>query len=51
MGSLDENRRPIAVPKIAPQTDDEKRRFKEGMARAKRRKKLRQNRKNPNGHV
>jgi len=30
MVSLDENRRPMAVPKIVPQTEGEKRRFEEG---------------------
>ena len=49
MVSLDENRKPISVPKIAPQTDDEKRRFKEGRARAKRRKDLRKKRNNTKG--
>jgi len=42
--SLGENRRPMAVPKIVPQTDDEKRRFKEGEIRAQRRKELRKKR-------
>ena len=44
MVSLDKNRRPMAVPKIVPQTDDEKRRFKEGRARAKQRRELRKRR-------
>ncbi len=44
MVSLGENRRPMPVPKIAPQTDDEKRRFKDGRARAKRRRELRKKR-------
>ncbi|MGD8513048.1 MAG: acyl-CoA thioesterase, partial [Deltaproteobacteria bacterium] len=42
--SLGENRRPMAVPKIVPQTDDEKRRFEEGKIRAQRRKELRKKR-------
>ena len=42
--SLGENRRPTAVPKIVPQTDDEKRRFEEGKIRAQRRKELRKKR-------
>ena len=46
MVSLGENRRPMPVPKIAPQTDDEKRRFKDGRARAKRRRELRKKRNN-----
>ena len=45
MVSLDENRKPMPVPEIAPQTDDEKRRFNEGRARAKRRRELRKKRK------
>jgi uncharacterized protein (TIGR00369 family) len=51
MVSLDENRKPMAVPKIVLQTDDEKRRFRDGGARAERRKELRERRNNPNGHV
>ena len=39
--SLGENRRPMAVPGILPQSDDEKRRFEEGRIRAQRRKELR----------
>ncbi|MBW2108623.1 MAG: acyl-CoA thioesterase [Deltaproteobacteria bacterium] len=41
MVSLDDNRRPTKAPGIVPQTDDEKRRYKEGEARAQRRKALR----------
>ena len=41
MVSLDENRKPKPVPKIVPETDEEKRRFEEGRIRAQRRKKLR----------
>lgn len=44
MVSMDENRKPMPVPEITPQTDDEKRRFKEGRARAKRRRELRERR-------
>lgn len=44
MVSLGENRKPMQVPRIVPQTDDEKRRFEEGKARAKRRKGLRKKR-------
>lgn len=44
MVSLGENRRPVEVPKIVPQTAEEKRRFKEGKARAARRKALRKKR-------
>ena len=51
MVSLDENRKPMAVPNIVLQTDDEKRRFKEGGERAERRKELRKRRNNPNSHV
>ncbi|RZB30645.1 MAG: hypothetical protein SRB1_02925 [Desulfobacteraceae bacterium Eth-SRB1] len=46
MVSLDKNRKPMPVPEIAPQTDGEKRRFKEGRARAKRRRELRKKRNN-----
>jgi len=42
---------PMPVPKIVPQTDDEKRRFKEGGARAKQHKKLREKTSNLKGHV
>ena len=45
MVSLDENRKPIPVPNIVLETEDEKRRFEEGKARAERRKELRRNRK------
>ena len=41
MVSLDENRKPKQVPKIVPETDEEKRRFEEGRIRAQRRKELR----------
>lgn len=41
MVSLDEERRPTKAPDIVPETDEEKRRFKEGQARAQRRKELR----------
>ncbi len=44
MVSLGENRKPMQVPKIVPQTAEEKRRFEEGKARAKRRKELRKKR-------
>ena len=44
MVSLDENRKPMTVPEITPQTDDEKRRFEDGRARAKRRRELRKRR-------
>lgn len=36
--SLDESRRPTKAPRIVPETDEEKRRFNEGKARAERRK-------------
>ncbi|MBW1858996.1 MAG: acyl-CoA thioesterase [Deltaproteobacteria bacterium] len=42
--SLDENRKPKPVPKIAPRTEDEKRRFKEGRDRAEQRTAWRQKR-------
>lgn len=45
--SLGENRKPMAVPGITPQTDEEKRRFEEGKARDKRRKELRKKRNRP----
>ena len=51
MVSLDKNRRPTAVPEIVPQTDDEKRRFKEGRARAERRKELREKKNKTDAHV
>ena len=41
MVSLGENRKPMEVPKIVARTEDEKRRFEEGRARAQRRKELR----------
>ena len=44
MVSLDENRKPTPVPKIALETEDEKRRFEEGRIRAQRRKELRKKR-------
>jgi acyl-CoA hydrolase len=44
MVSLDEHRRPSGVPKIVPETEDQKRRFREGEMRAKQRKALRQKR-------
>ena len=44
MVSLDENRKPAPVPKIVLETEDEKRRFKEGRMRAQHRKELRKNR-------
>ena len=40
--SLDENRRPKPVPGAVAETDDERRRFKEGRGRAQQRKELRQ---------
>ena len=42
--SLGEKRRPMPVPKIICQIDDEKRRFEEGKIRAQRRKELRKKR-------
>ena len=41
MVSLDANRRPMKVPRLIPETKDEKRRFEEGRIRAKRRRDLR----------
>ena len=41
MVSLDKHRKPTAVPKIIPETEDEQRRFEEGRMRAQRRKELR----------
>jgi len=41
MVSLDENRKPMPVPRLIPETDEEKRRFEEGKLRAQRRKELR----------
>jgi acyl-CoA hydrolase len=45
MVALDEHRRPRQVPRVVPQTQDERRRFEEGKARAQRRRELRQVRK------
>jgi acyl-CoA hydrolase len=44
MVSLDENRKPTPIPKIMPETQDERRRFEEGKTRAQYRKGLRKNR-------
>lgn len=44
MVSLDNTRKPTPVPKIVPETEDEKRRFEEGRIRAQKRKELRQKR-------
>lgn len=44
MVALDEKRRPTPVPKIIAESEDEKRRFEEGRARAGRRKNLRASR-------
>jgi acyl-CoA hydrolase len=44
MVSLDGKRKPAPVPKIVPQTEDEKRRFQEGQLRAQQRKVLRKKR-------
>ncbi len=44
MVALDANRKPMAVSKIAPETEDERRRFEEGRIRADRRKELRKER-------
>jgi acyl-CoA hydrolase len=41
MVSLDQDRRPMTAPGLVPETDEEKRRFNEGKARAQRRKNLR----------
>jgi acyl-CoA hydrolase len=41
MVSLDANRRPMKVPGLIVETEDEKRRFEEGRARAERRKEIR----------
>jgi acyl-CoA hydrolase len=41
MVALDENRKPMRVPRIVPETGDERRRFEEGKMRAERRKDLR----------
>ena len=45
MVSLDKDRKPAPVPKIVPQTKEEKRRFQEGKLRARQRKALRSKRK------
>lgn len=47
MVSLNENRKPTSIPKIMPETQDERRRFEEGKIRAQRRKELRKNRRKP----
>ena len=47
MVSLDENRKPTSIPKIMPETQDDRRRFEEGKIRAQRRKELRKNRRKP----
>ncbi len=39
--ALDENRQPMKIPRLIPETNEEKRRFREGGLRAKRRKELR----------
>jgi len=44
MVSLDEDRKPMPIPKIVPETEDEKRRLEEGRTRAQRRKELRKKR-------
>jgi acyl-CoA hydrolase len=44
MVSLDKDRKPARVPKLVPQTKDEKRRFEEGKIRAQQRKALRKKR-------
>ena len=41
MVSLDQDRRPMKAPGLVPETDEQKRRFNEGKARAQRRKNLR----------
>ncbi|MDY6951097.1 MAG: acyl-CoA thioesterase [Thermodesulfobacteriota bacterium] len=45
MVALDENRRPMEVAKIVPETHEEIRRFEEGKTRAQRRRELRKKRK------
>jgi len=40
--AVDENHRPVTAPKLTPQTDDEKRRWKNAALRVKTRKQLRQ---------
>ncbi len=44
MVSLDENRKPTLVPEIVLETEDEKRRYEEGKARAQKRKEWRNKR-------
>lgn len=44
MVAMGKNRRPIKVPKIMPETQDERRRFDEGKIRAQRRKEMRKKR-------
>ena len=46
MVSLDDSRKPARVPKIVPETEDEKRRHEEGRIRAQRRRELRQKKNN-----
>ncbi len=46
MVSLDANRRPMEVPRLIVETEDEKRRFREGEIRAQRRRDLRKKQKN-----
>ncbi|MDY6987142.1 MAG: acyl-CoA thioesterase [Thermodesulfobacteriota bacterium] len=45
MVALDENRRPMEVPRVVPEAQEERRRFEEGKMRAQRRRELRKNRK------
>jgi acyl-CoA hydrolase len=40
--AVDENHKPVAAPKLKPQTEDEKRRWKNAALRVKSRKELRQ---------
>jgi acyl-CoA hydrolase len=47
MVSLDEERRPTVVPAITPETNEEKRRYGDGEARAHRRRELRKKRSTP----
>lgn len=44
MVAMGKNRRPMEVPKIMPETEDERRRFDEGKIRAQRRKEMRKKR-------
>jgi len=44
MVALDEHRRPTEVPRVVPETQEEKRRFEEGKTRAQRRRELRKKR-------